>query len=1108
MHPIPGHLGRARGALRALVPALLVLASVAAWPPAAGEEPVTSPADTAGVQAPSRPSAQTFTGAPAFNAAALIDTAAARVEEGWLDETATLIRALIDGELPNDFVVQSLFGVDLLDEPAVTRRRETLQARILERRRQLGGIAPTDSTAVADSTGRAVVGGTPEQKATNAAARSDTSAADSISRATRAPARLEPQVARLIRKRNVVDGLRLAFLELPFDRRQEINETERRRRRLFDEKEAAQLAREEAEQLAVRAEERRLVAIEEARREQSARLEQLSNEIARAETFHSGLARLKAELAHTREEEVERANVELQATLAAQRSLETSASGSEAIWPIFSTAVNELSTALPLLRTALDEWFAPSVVPTFVPALDVTAIRDTAASERVATLRRLYTEIRRSRAGAIETEKDVRWQVLAYRADRVRQTSDLRIRTLSKLPAHRRGQVLGLTRHGVQALGQEIDQLVLSARAYTATRLHSFDRVPGRLDDLFAVGTATYIMLRTLSVMLVIILLYRRAPAIVAVLRRSVLEGVRDVQISDRINSVISSIGVVAPGISILISVAAIEWAVGGAAEWPEVAILFRVLMWLGFYRLGLGLSIRLVMNLTKRSAFNKEPRRLVKLFTTLRAVLRVGVLIGIFLLLSERFLGRGALYYLAVNFAWIGGVTVVCALLHGWREIISQAYIQVRPEGRLSVLVRSTRNRWYGFLVGGAAFLWLAGRAGAMFAQNFMLGFDQVRKTLAFFFRKRIEKRAEAQGYSEGAVDQLPSALVRAFDEAATHDERLIVDNFPGLEDVQAAIDAWCESGTRGTFLVTGERGMGKTSWLSRVNADRVPTTRVTMEERVRTPQELWAFLVPKLAPGLDPGLGGRGLEQVLASGKPRLVILDGCHNLFLGTVGGYEAFEAFISLADATRSRVFWLCSANANAWAHLGAVRPDLSLFAYHRELKAWSEGQIRDLIDARTRAAGVVLSYEDLLTHPAHEEEDAGHTEAGYIRLLWDYADGNPRVALHFWLRSLVSTSEGTVRVRLFRAPTGETLQAIGETAMFLLASIVLHENLTVEEAAASTRYKASVCRSHLDRLEEEGILHKDSHRYRLSTYWHRAVIRQLRRGNMLAHSAAA
>ena len=125
-----------------------------------------------------------------------------------------------------------------------------------------------------------------------------------------------------------------------------------------------------------------------------------------------------------------------------------------------------------------------------------------------------------------------------------------------------------------------------------------------------------------------------------------------------------------------------------------------------------------------------------------------------------------------------------------------------------------------------------------------------------------------------------------------------------------------------------------------------------------------------------------------------------------------------------------------------------------------------------------------------------------SEEGYTRLLWDYSDGNPRVALHFFLRSLDLEQSGSFRVRLFRSPPVESLDALDEPALFTLAATIEHENLSLDEAVVVTRYPIELCRIHLDRLIEMGVLRIDDRRYRVSTFWHRAVVRLLRRKNLL------
>ncbi len=245
--------------------------------------------------------------------------------------------------------------------------------------------------------------------------------------------------------------------------------------------------------------------------------------------------------------------------------------------------------------------------------------------------------------------------------------------------------------------------------------------------------------------------------------------------------------------------------------------------------------------------------------------------------------------------------------------------------------------------------------------------------------------------------------------------------------------------------------------------------------------------------------------MRKALVAGPKRIIAIDLAQNLFLGKVGGYETFESFVSLVEATCDQVFWVFSMSAFAWDHLAAVRPDLIVFRDHEALTAWSEEQIGQMLQARMTAAGVEVVYDDLLLDSRRTPDLAHRMETAqqYTRLLWDYSDGNPRVALHYWLRSLVPDADRRLRVRLFRAPTPADLDGLGERSRFLLAAIVVHENLSLREAALVTRYPDAVCRLQLERLLDDGILRRTQGRYRLTTHWHRAVVRFLKRGNLLS-----
>ena len=158
------------------------------------------------------------------------------------------------------------------------------------------------------------------------------------------------------------------------------------------------------------------------------------------------------------------------------------------------------------------------------------------------------------------------------------------------------------------------------------------------------------------------------------------------------------------------------------------------------------------------------------------------------------------------------------------------------------------------------------------------------------------------------------------------------------------------------------------------------------------------------------------------------------------------------------------------------------------------------------DSEGRAAKIEVDFRDLVldsTEGLAHRAVVSETEEGYARLLWDYCLGLPRTALRYWRRSLVPDGEGRVRVRLFRTPPVERLEQMGDVTLFLLASIIVHESLSVREMSVVSRYPEPLCRIHVNRLAGLGVLTQDKIRWRPSSYWYPALLRVLKRRNLLS-----
>ncbi|MGD8439086.1 MAG: hypothetical protein PVG53_01020, partial [Holophagae bacterium] len=497
------------------------------------------------------------------------------------------------------------------------------------------------------------------------------------------------------------------------------------------------------------------------------------------------------------------------------------------------------------------------------------------------------------------------------------------------------------------------------------------------------------------------------------------------------------------------------------------------------------------------------EERR-TRLERSVRTVLRIAVLLALVRLVSSRWLGYGALFTLIDRFAWLIILIAVIVELFRWRTTMVDTFLELGPDRPLAASVRESRDHWYGIFLAPAAFFWLAFHGLVTVLRDFALQFDETQKALAFLFRRKVERQAERGGYADEVYDDVPPEVLDAFAESAVDRGPLVVAHFPELEDLQNLVSAWRKTGAGGSALLHGERGIGKTTWLNQLRRDDVELIRIELDRRITEVDLLVATMADKLGVTGAPGTVEE-LSERLMEGPQRIVVVDLAQHLFLARIGGYEAFRAFAELINRTRQQVFWITAMAEYASRHLRAVHPDWAVFRREIALSGWSEERIRELVRTRCKASGVTFNYADVavdriegVTTRARLVESAD----GYLRLLWDYSGGNPRIALHFFVRSLDPDRGDRLRVRLFRAPDSSRLEAGGEAGLFVLAAIVIHESASVEDLATVTRSSVSQCHIHVDRLVDLGAAVFDNGMVRITTTWQRAAVRLLRRRNLL------
>lgn len=1006
-------------------------------------------------------------------------TRAIEAELGRLGKEVSDLGSLGRGGPLEHFPVAALFEVDLLDEEAIVRRIQVLRSRSESRARS------STTSAALDSPGLSL------------------DAAGGLSEV--ADAKLSGESAdqrdALISER---DRLRLAFLERPRSDREAAIDRERARQRLKDERERADRERAAAMEAERKAEIERQQALEAARLAEGAAKRAIAAERARVAAERAALATTRRDQAEARQlgvsDEAKRRGV-LDELLRRAGDREISSSEADRL---YDEIVADLSKRREALAGLLDQLGHTVSQHDFRIEIDLDAPEyATLSRERDA----LIADAAALEEEAAEIEGDKHERMYASVTGAVAEISslnELRISLLERLSDEKRGDVLGLTRAGLAQLEREMGHVRLMARWYPRAKLASFARLPSLLEDTFTVGRMSLKTFGALLLVAGVVVARRRHKTWIEKCRAFALGMTKKRALRLWLDRWLRAVAAIAgPGLFLIVAYLFLDGIVE-PEEGSELGVLRDVVIAFSWYRLASAATHHALTAAAAREVGVVSKAVSDKILRSVHAGGRFVLAVYAFLVVSGAILGKGYLYRVVITSAWLGALPIAYLLLRWWRGDIAAVYLRAHPSGALASLVDRTRDRASGIFIVAAAFAFVAARGGAAYARGMLLGFEQTRKALAFVFRKRLERQREnSAGTDEGAA-ALPDVLLRAFGEGPA-EPAFALARYPRLDEIETMMRAYREGARGGAAVVlVGEQGVGKTWWLEELARRASPPLAVrAIEHRITTESEVGSMLCEVLS--MEKLTTSRDLVRRLAGGGPRVVLLDMCQNLVLRAVGGMEGYRAFSEIVSGTSDRIFWICAFAKRPFEFVRRVEVGRDIFHTTVELPAWTEAEIGELIDRRMSTTGFVASYEDLIVERLEGTEfstEVLRTAGSYRRLLWDYADGNPRVAIHFWLRSLVPEGDRRVRVRLFTAPEVERLEGLRERTRFVLAALVQHESITAAEASRFLRYPVAECESTLAFLNQEGYLVEKDGRHRLTTRWYRAILRFLRRKNLL------
>jgi hypothetical protein len=974
------------------------------------------------------------------------------------DAREAQIRSLIAGELDVAIDPQSLFDIPLSDEVVIG----------VERARVAAVVDVADELA----------------KPTPPAEKARGRAAAPVGRIDEAGAKLREEVVALDpadwQRRIDLDRARLEFYSLSKKRRAKILKVHAARQE-------AAIPRETDEQRRQReAEAERQRALEAARvaRTEAERL--VGEEDARLIALGEGVASIVAGFEKDRAALAERRDV----VLGWQRRVREAEADSAAVADETYDALRRaLRAARDELSAALD---ALSSNVSAVPPLGDDALRDLPADVPGDEVRARRVEVAKQIAAAQREERSFREETAITLGEEVTSLNQERLGLLPYLSSGKRGAIVGFTAAGFDQARAEARHLLLLVRYHNHTlRQWIFGLRKGGPSVAGAWNTATVLIPWTIFAA-VFLSVRRRMPNLV----RTAQARLEDADRIDRRTfpspqtRAMSILARVHGSIGWILFFAGTLWLLPSEVfELLEVQVLTSVAGWVLGGQLVVSV-INAVAAVSGTTAFYEDAVVDELRLRSLRLVGRTIVAFALILVLSDRLVGEGTIYSWALSLCWFAAIPVFLVLVRWWRGTIFTRIDRVRRKSKLEEWVLANRSGWQSFLAAMVGAIHLFTTGIVKIAGRWMSGFELARRGHAYLFQREIERLGDTHKLLK--LRPLDADKREALHPEVPQDRWLACP----ADELIGELSARVASGRGGMVALVGSRGMGKSA-VFRALRERFPEA-VGLECRQDT-------TLREVQDVLERGASAAAQS---ATTTTRLVLLDDAQALIRLVIDGLRVFDELSMLARGRCEDTLWVYAIDSSVWPYLERSRDARPIFDEIHWLEPWNETQIGALLAQRCGKAGISPIFDDLIDPLPLGADDLDRFDAlqakraGYERMLWDHATGNPGIALEVWRSSLAQDDRGVVHVRSLQVPEATLLDELPDASLFVLRAVIQMSPAAIDDVARATRLPRSDVLDMIRFGTARGVFAEQEGRIRVTWHWLRPVMRILERRHLM------
>lgn len=436
----------------------------------------------------------------------------------------------------------------------------------------------------------------------------------------------------------------------------------------------------------------------------------------------------------------------------------------------------------------------------------------------------------------------------------------------------------------------------------------------------------------------------------------------------------------------------------------------------------------------------------------------------------------RKALVYEAVNNVVILLSLVIFILeIRNWRAEIIHSFQHRFPViwGRVSKYSESK----FGSLLLPIILAVSISHALAIVLSHQLIRFDFFKRILSDIFRRKIA-RSEKESQARVAPG---SEYLGFFDYYRAASDEVYIDRDPIVASgVLKTVNDWLSGETTDDLVILiGNRGLGKTTMLQtiRKRSECSKSSFQRVPARITTGEAFYGWLSGVFGTEIRSSEDFKKADGIFA--EKQLVIIDDVHNLFIGQVGGFEAYRAFIEIISLRTKNVFWCLSVNSHSWTYLQGVYGKDHFYGKTFKMRMWTDEEIQKLILKRHEITGYTRTFDESITAYGTGNVLGEKMETQFFRLLWGQSRGNPRSAMMHWISAISEPDAKNVHVGVPKFIQSSTVGTMSTEALTLLASIARHDSLTARELQETTGVDKIVIRKCLKEAHDKDLVWSDN-----------------------------